>query len=114
MMKASDIRDWDDVEIRARLGELREEKFRLRFRMGTMELENPKMVQHIRRDLARLNTILRERELSKMPEGAAETTDKTPETTDETPETTDETPEGAAETPDTTDETTDETPETAE
>jgi large subunit ribosomal protein L29 len=92
MMKASDIRDWDDVEIRARLGELREEKFRLRFRMGTMELENPKMVQHIRRDLARLNTILRERELSK------------------TPETTDETPEGGAETPDTTDE----TPETAE
>ncbi len=63
-MKASDIRDWDNVEIRARLGELREEKFRLRFRLGTMQLENPKMVQHIRRDLARLNTILRERELS--------------------------------------------------
>ena len=76
-MKAADIRDWDDVEIRARLGELREEKFRLRFRMGTMELENPKMLQHIRRDVARLNTILRERELS-------ETADETPETTDET------------------------------
>lgn len=121
MMKASDIRDWDDVEIRARLGELREEKFRLRFRRGTMELENPKMVQHIRRDLARLNTILRERELAKMPE----TTDDVPQAADETPETTDETPEGAAETSETTDETppeatdgtpetTDETPETAE
>ena len=104
-MKASDIRDWDDVEIRARLGELREEKFRLRFRMGTMQLENPKMVQHIRRDLARLNTMLRERELSKMPETADETpqaaaetpgrTEETPETTDETPETKDETPETA-------------------
>ena len=105
-MKASDIRDWDDVEIRARLGELREEKFRLRFRMGTMELENPKMIQHIRRDLARLNTILRERELSKMPETADETPQaaaETPGTTEETPETTDETPE-----------TKDETPETAE
>jgi len=105
-MKASDIRDWDDVEIRARLGELREEKFRLRFRMGTMQLENPKMVQHIRRDLARLNTILRERELSKMPETADETPQaaaETPGTTEETPETTDETPE-----------TKDETPETAE
>ena len=67
-MKASEIRDWDDVEIRARLGELREEKFRLRFRMGTMELENPKMVRHIRRDVARLNTILRERELSETSE----------------------------------------------
>ena len=63
-MKASDIRDWDNVEIRARLGELKEEKFRLRFRMGTMQLENPKMLQHIGRDVARLNTILRERELS--------------------------------------------------
>ncbi len=90
-MKAEEIRDWDNVEIRARLGELREEKFRLRFRMGTMELENPKMLQHIRRDVARLNTILRERELS-------ETADETPETTDETmdetmDETTDETTE---------------------
>ena len=91
MMKASDIRDWDDVEIRARLGELREEKFRLRFRMGTMELENPKMLQHIRRDVARLNTILRERELSQTPEAA----DEMPKKADETPETTDETPETA-------------------
>ena len=105
-MKASDIRDWDDVEIRARLGELREEKFRLRFRLGTMELENPKMVQHIRRDLARLNTILRERELSKMPE----TTDETLERAAETPETTDETPDTTDGAPDTTDE----TPEAAE
>ncbi len=66
-MKASEIRDWDDVEVRARLGELREEKFRLRFKTGTMQLENPKMLQHIRRDIARLNTILRERELSGKP-----------------------------------------------
>ncbi len=90
-MKAADIRDWDDVEIRARLGELREEKFRLRFRMGTMELENPKMLQHIRRDVARLNTILRERELS-------ETADETPGTVNETPEMVDETPETTPET----------------
>ena len=82
-MNASDIRDWDDVEIRARLGELREEKFRLRFQMGTMQLENPKMLQHIRRDVARLNTILRERELSE----SAETADEAAETTDETDET---------------------------
>ena len=105
-MKASDIRDWDNVEIQARLGELKEEKFRLQFRMGTMQLENPKMLQHIRHDLARLNTILRERELSKMPETAEETPQaaaETPGTTEETPETTDETPE-----------TKDETPETAE
>ena len=78
-MKASEIRDWDDVEIRARLGELREERFRLRFRMGTMELENPKMVQHIRRDVARLNTILRERELSETSEASETETSETAE-----------------------------------
>ena len=70
-MKAEDIREWDNVEIRARLGELREERFRLRFQMGTMQLENPKMLQHIRRDVARLNTILRELELSEKSTKAA-------------------------------------------
>jgi large subunit ribosomal protein L29 len=88
MMKASEIRDWDDVEIRARLEELREERFRLRFRMGTMELENPKMVKHIRRDVARLNTILRERELAEKSSASETETSEAPETeTSEAPET---------------------------
>ncbi len=87
-MKASEIRDWDDVEIRARLEELREERFRLRFRMGTMELENPKMVKHIRRDVARLNTILRERELAEKSSASETETSEAPETeTSEAPET---------------------------
>ena len=93
MMKAEEIRDWDNTEIRARLGELREEKFRLRFRMGTMQLENPRMLQHIRRDVARLNTILRERELSEAPTPEAAETPETPETA--------ETPTEAAEPPET-------------
>ena len=97
-MKASEIRDWDDVEVRARLGELREEKFRLRFKTGTMQLENPKMLQHIRRDIARLNTILREWELSGQPtasETPAPTESETPAPTEsETPAPTEsETPE---------------------
>ena len=79
-MKASEIRDWDDVEIRAQLEELREERFRLRFRMGTMQLENPKMVQRIRRDVARLNTILRERELTETSETSGTETSQAPET----------------------------------
>ena len=88
MMRASEIRDWDDVEIRARLGELREERFRLRFRKGTMQLENPKMVQHIRRDVARLNAILRERELSEISETSGTETSQASETeTSEVPET---------------------------
>lgn len=63
-MKAEDIRDWENSEIEARLGELKEEQFRLRFRSATMELENPRVVREIRRDIARLKTILRERELA--------------------------------------------------
>ncbi len=63
-MKAEEIRDWENSEIDARLGELKEEQFRLRFRNATMELENPRILREIRRDIARLKTILRERELA--------------------------------------------------
>jgi large subunit ribosomal protein L29 len=63
-MKAEDIRDWEDTEIEARLRELREEQFKLRFRGATMDLENPRLIRTIRRDIARLKTVLRERELA--------------------------------------------------
>jgi large subunit ribosomal protein L29 len=51
-------------EIQDRIRELKEEQFRLRFRSATMELENPKLLTQIRRDIARMNTILSERELA--------------------------------------------------
>ena len=63
-MKAEEIREWENREIEARMGELKEELFRLRFRSATMQLENPRLINSIRRDIARLNTILRERELA--------------------------------------------------
>ena len=63
-MNAEDIRDWDDAEIQARLKELKEEKFKLRFHGSMMELENNAIVGHVRRDIARLKTILRERQLA--------------------------------------------------
>jgi len=63
-MKAEEIRDMTDDEILDRLKELKMENFRLRFRGATQELENPKMIQLVRRDIARMNTILRERELA--------------------------------------------------
>ena len=62
-MKAEDIRDMTDDDIRDRIEELKEEQFRLRFRSATMELENPQLTKTIRRDIARLKTILHEREL---------------------------------------------------
>ena len=63
-MKAEEFRDLDNTELSHRLGELKEEQFRLRFRAATMELENPKVLKEIRRDIARIKTIIRERELA--------------------------------------------------
>jgi large subunit ribosomal protein L29 len=63
-MKTEDIRDWDDAEIVARLAELKEEQFKLRFQISMMQLENPSLPGQIRRDVARLKTVLRERELA--------------------------------------------------
>lgn len=63
-MKAEDIRDLEDTEIQARMKELKEEQFKLRFRGSMMELENSGLVGQIRRDIARLKTVLRERELA--------------------------------------------------
>jgi large subunit ribosomal protein L29 len=61
MMKADNIREMSDDQIRERLGELREELFRLRFRAAMMELENPQLPKSIRRDIARMKTILTQR-----------------------------------------------------
>ena len=63
-MKAEDIREWDDVEINARLKELAQEQFKLRFQASVMELENTSLTGQIRKDIARLKTVLRERELA--------------------------------------------------
>ncbi|MBE23344.1 MAG: 50S ribosomal protein L29 [Gemmatimonadetes bacterium] len=63
-MKVSEIREWDNVEISARLEELKEDYFRMRFQAATMTLDNPKILKGIRRDVARLKTVLREREAS--------------------------------------------------
>ena len=63
-MKAEDVREWDDIEIDARLKELKEEQFKLRFHGSMMELENHALVGQVRRDIARLKTIRRERQLA--------------------------------------------------
>jgi len=60
-MKAEDIRALGDDELRARILELEEESFRLRFRSATEALEDPLRQRVIRRDVARLQTIMRER-----------------------------------------------------
>jgi large subunit ribosomal protein L29 len=63
-MRAEEIREMSDEEIRGRIAELEEERFRLRFRSATETLEDPLRFRVIRKDIARLKTILRERQLS--------------------------------------------------
>jgi large subunit ribosomal protein L29 len=63
-MKAEEIREMEQGDIEARMGELEEELFRLKFRAATMAIENPRLIPNIRKDIARLKTILRERELA--------------------------------------------------
>ena len=61
-MKASDVRDLSVDEIKSKISESQEELFRLRFRSATQQIENPSLIKNLRRDVARLRTILRERE----------------------------------------------------
>ena len=63
-MKGDDIREMTDQEITERIEQLNEERFRLRFRSATQQLENPILLRNIRRDIARLKTVQRERELN--------------------------------------------------
>ncbi len=60
----TDIREMSDDDIRARVLELEEERFRLGFRGATQPLEDPLRLRVLRRDIARLNTVLRERVLT--------------------------------------------------
>lgn len=62
-MKAKEIRDLSDVELGQRLGSLKEELFNLRFQAATGQLENPARIADVRKTIARVQTIIREREL---------------------------------------------------
>jgi large subunit ribosomal protein L29 len=72
-MKASELRDKSDSELTEQERELREELFNLRFQHATGQLENTMAMVRVRRDIARVRTILRERGLGR--EGKPETSD---------------------------------------
>ncbi len=61
-VKAKTMREMSADEIRARLQELREEQFNLRFRNAMKQLDNPLKIREGRREMARLLTVLREKE----------------------------------------------------
>jgi large subunit ribosomal protein L29 len=61
-MKAAEIRELTVDDLRARVKELEDQTFRLRIQKSMGQLEAPAKVREIRRDLARIKTILREKE----------------------------------------------------
>ncbi|QGK71522.1 50S ribosomal protein L29 [Allosaccharopolyspora coralli] len=60
---ASELRELNDEELLSRVRESKEELFNLRFQMATGQLENNRRLRVVRRDIARIYTIMREREL---------------------------------------------------
>jgi large subunit ribosomal protein L29 len=63
-MKAAELRELNDAELANRLREFREELFNLRFQNATGQLENSTRVGEVRKDIARCETLLREREIA--------------------------------------------------
>ena len=63
MMKINKINEMSSPELEKELGELKSELFKLRFSLATNGLDNPLKVKEVRKDIARIKTILREREL---------------------------------------------------
>jgi len=64
-MKVNDIRKLTTEEIIAKVEENKAELFNLRFQQATGNLEKPSRIRDLRHDIARLKTVLRERELNK-------------------------------------------------
>jgi large subunit ribosomal protein L29 len=60
---AAELRELTDEELTLRVREAKEELFNLRFQMATGQLENNRRLRLVRRDIARIYTVMREREL---------------------------------------------------
>lgn len=63
-MKGKEIRELSPNELQTRLDELKTELFNLRFQMATGQLDNPLQIKLVRKDIARVKTVIRERELN--------------------------------------------------
>ena len=61
-MKPAEIREMSVEDLKAKIEELTRERFNLRFRSATESIENPMRFRSLRRDIARMQTILREKE----------------------------------------------------
>ena len=63
MMKINKIREMSSPDLEKELGELKTELFKLKFSLATNGLDNPMKIKDVKKDIARINTILTERKL---------------------------------------------------
>jgi large subunit ribosomal protein L29 len=76
-MKAAEIREMDTEELHTRISELKEELFNLRFQLATGQLDNHRRMKIVRREVARIRTILRERDFAAVASVAADASTST-------------------------------------
>lgn len=62
-MKVKDIRDLSNAELQQKLDGMKDELFNLRFQLATGQLENPMRIREVRKTIAQIKTIVREREV---------------------------------------------------
>jgi len=63
-MKITELRDLTNEELQAKLSDFREELFNLRFQKALNRLDNPLRMKVVKRDIARIKTLIKERQLS--------------------------------------------------
>ena len=75
-MRPSEVRDLDTEDLHVRIAELKEELFNLRFQLATGQLDNHRRIRQVRKDVARIRTVLRERDF--LASAAVTVTDESP------------------------------------
>ncbi len=63
-MKINKIKEMSSPDLEKELGELKNELFKLRFSLATNGLDNPMKIKEVRKDIARIKTVLKEREIA--------------------------------------------------
>ena len=63
-MKAKEVREMSAVELETKLKDLKQELFNLRFQHATKQLDNPIRIAAVKKDTARVKTIIREKEIN--------------------------------------------------
>ena len=67
-MKINKIREMSSPELEKELGELKTELFKLKFSLATNGLDNPMRIKEVKRDIAKINTVLTERKIAESKE----------------------------------------------